>query len=69
MYVLWLALAYRYHLVDGVNVGAHEAGRYLELSLGGTAERAKASSPVERAQSCASGGTFRCRSQKSRIAR
>lgn len=28
-YVLWLALAYRYHLVDGVNLGAHEAGHMV----------------------------------------
>ncbi len=28
-YVLWLALAYRYHLVDGMNLGAHEAGHMV----------------------------------------
>lgn len=28
-YVLWLIFAYRYHLVDGVNLGAHEAGHMI----------------------------------------
>jgi len=35
-YVLWLALAYRYHLVDGVNLGAHEAGHMFFRFFGQT---------------------------------
>ncbi len=35
-YVVWLAFAYRYHLVDGVNLGAHEAGHMLFRFFGQT---------------------------------
>ena len=35
-YVLWLIFGYRYHLVDGVNLGAHEAGHMLFRFLGQT---------------------------------
>ncbi len=35
-YVLWLAFAYRYHLVDGVNLGAHEAGHMFFRFFGQT---------------------------------
>jgi len=35
-YVLWLALAYQYHLVDGVNLAAHEAGHMFFRFFGQT---------------------------------
>lgn len=35
-YVLWLIFGYRYHLVDGVNLGAHEAGHMLLRFFGQT---------------------------------
>jgi hypothetical protein len=35
-YVLWLIFGYRYHLVDGVNLGAHEAGHMLFRFFGQT---------------------------------
>ena len=35
-YVLWLIFAYRYHLVDGVNLGAHEAGHMFLRLFGQT---------------------------------
>ncbi len=35
-YVLWLVFAYRYHLVDGVNLAAHEAGHMFLRFFGQT---------------------------------
>lgn len=35
-YVIWLIFGYRYHLVDGVNLGAHEAGHMLFRFFGQT---------------------------------
>ena len=35
-YVLWPAFAYHYHLVDGVNLGAHEAGHMFFRFFGQT---------------------------------
>jgi hypothetical protein len=34
VYVVWLAAAYRYHFIDGVNLLVHEAGHVLFGSLG-----------------------------------
>jgi hypothetical protein len=36
VYVVWLALAYRYHFIDGVNLLVHEAGHVFFGFLGAT---------------------------------
>lgn len=34
VYVVWLAVAYRYHFLDGVNLLVHEAGHILFMPFG-----------------------------------
>ena len=34
VYVIWLALAYRYHFLDGVNLLVHEAGHMILAPFG-----------------------------------
>ncbi|MDO6527465.1 hypothetical protein [Motilimonas sp. 1_MG-2023] len=35
-YCLWLAFAYRYHFIDGVNLAFHEAGHLFFMAFGDT---------------------------------